>query len=788
MEDQERQQGLRLPDTLPEDFQFTEVTGLTEEQAEEARQKGYANRMTARDEKTVGQILLSHIFTWFNLLNIALAVCLMLVGSYRNMLFVGVVVANTLIGALQEYRAQKTISALKLLNAPSVHVLRNGEEKILKTDETVRGDLVVLRGGDQIVADAIVIDGGGAAMESLLTGESNAVPKAVNNWLYSGSYVTEGRMTAQLVFVGDESYAGRLTAEARKEARPESRLMADMKKLIRFDSMVLIPLGILLFLKQVLLNHAAVSEAVPSSVAAMIGMIPEGLILLTSVAMAVGVVKLGRRQTLVQELSGIETLARADVLCLDKTGTITTGAMELEAIEGIEGTREETERGVSRLLGVFDEKSGTLDALREKIVPGSEKARAVMPFSSQRKKSAATFYDGSALILGAPEFVLEEKYTPDIRKKVEDYAAEGKRVMALAEGQGLVTADTVPPVRRVCGLLVLTDQIRPGVERTLQYFRDQDVDVRIISGDNPTTVSVIARRAGIPTWDRQADMSTVKTEEEMENACRKCTVFGRVTPEQKKTLVATLKRMGHNVAMTGDGVNDIPALKTADCSIAMASGADAAKNAAQLTLLSSDFSVLPEIVLEGRRVINNITRAASLFLTKTIFSFLLSVLMLLVPAGYPFQPIQLTLISSLMIGFPGFVLALEPSEERIKGDFLRNVLLRALPGGIAAAVCAALAMATGLFGWPRETGSTLATLIAGTVCFIVLLRTCLPVNRTRGILLGLVAAGFVLAYLAAGKVFFLAPLEPAALGAYAGLSLLGAGIILLCDRVIRKRQ
>ena len=788
MQDQEKQHGLRLPDTLPEDFQFTETTGLTEEQAEEVSRQGYANRMTAKDEKTVGQILLSHIFTWFNLLNIALAVCLLLVGSYRNMLFVGVVVSNTLIGALQEYRAQKTISALKLLNVPNVHVLRNGEEKILKTDETVRGDLVVLRGGNQVVADAVVVDGSGAAMESLLTGESNAVPKTLNSWLYSGSYVTEGRMTAQLVFVGDESYAGRLTAEARKEARPESRLMADMKKLIRFDSMVLIPLGILLFLKQVLLNHTAVNVAVPSSVAAMIGMIPEGLILLTSVAMAVGVVKLGRRNTLVQELSGIETLARADVLCLDKTGTITTGTMELEAVEGIEGTREETERGVSRLLGVFDEKSGTLDALREKIVPGSDKARAVMPFSSKRKKSAATFYDGSALILGAPEFVLEEKYTPEIRKKVEDYAAEGKRVLVLAEGQGLVTAETVPPVRKVCGLLVLTDQIRPGVEQTLQYFRDQGVDVRIISGDNPLTVSIIARRAGIPTWDRWVDMTSVKTEEEMENACRECTVFGRVTPEQKKALVETMKRMGHNVAMTGDGVNDIPALKTADCSIAMASGADAAKNAAQLTLLSSDFSVLPEIVLEGRRVINNVTRAASLFLTKTIFSFLLSVLILLSPAGYPFQPIQLTLIAFLMIGFPGFVLALEPSEERIRGDFLRNVLLRALPGGVAAAFCAALAMATGLLGWPRETGSTLATLCAGTVCFIVLLRTCLPLNRTRGILLGLVAAGFILAYLLAGKVFFLVRLSPEALGVYAGLSLLGAGIILLSDRLIRKRQ
>lgn len=781
---------LTLPSELPEGFVFTDVTGLTTAEAEKQAAEGFANRMTASGEKTIPQILYSHVFTLFNLLNIALGVCLLLVGSYRNMLFLLVIIANIFIGAMQEYRAQKTISRLKLLNAPSVHVLRDGEENTVSPDQAVRGDLVILRGGDQVVADAVVIDGSGASMESLLTGESNPVHKQVNSWLYSGSYIVEGRMTAQLVHVGDESYVGRLTAEAKKDARPESRLMADLNRLIRFDSMILVPLGILLFLKQFLLNHIPVTEAVPSSVAAMIGMIPEGLILLTSVAMAVGVIKLGRRQTLVQELSGIETLARADVLCLDKTGTVTTGNMELEEIVGIEKSREETEKGISRLLGVFDESSGTLNALREKVAPGTEKPRAVLPFSSARKKSAATFYDGTALILGAPEFVLGDAYTPELRARVESYAADGKRVVVLAEGQGLVTEDSVPPIRKVCGLCVFADQLRPAVDRTLRYFREQDVDVRIISGDNPLTVSMIAKRAGIPTWDRFVDMSTLKTEEEIDQACDLYSIFGRVTPEQKKALVLALKRKGHNVAMTGDGVNDIPALKTADCSIAIAGGADAAKNAAQLTLLSSDFSVLPEIVLEGRRVINNITRAASLFLTKTIFSFLLSVLMLLLPAVYPFQPIQLTLISSLMIGFPGFILALEPSEERIKGEFLRTVLLRALPGGVAATVCAALSMAMApIFGWPSELCSTLATLSAGAVCWIVLFRTCLPLNRIRIILLCVVAAAFVLAYLVLGsRFFFLVPLTVPSVGVLAGLALLGGLIILLCSRLIARRE
>ncbi len=780
---------LILPSELPDDFVFTEVSGLTSAEAEKNAASGLSNRMSSTGEKTIPQILFSHVFTLFNLLNFALGLCLLLVGSYRNMLFLFVIIANILIGALQEYRAQKTIAALKLLNAPSVHVLRDGQEKAVSSDEAVRGDLVILRGGDQVVADAVVIDGYGAAMESLLTGESNAVHKEVNSWLYSGSYIVEGRMTAQLVYVGDESYAGRLTAEAKKDARPESRLMVDLKKLIRFDSMILVPLGILLFLKQFLLNRVPVTEAVPSSVAAMIGMIPEGLILLTSVAMAVGVVKLGRRKTLVQELSGIETLARADVLCLDKTGTITTGTMALESVIGIDRTEKETEEGLSRLLGAFDENSGTLNALREKLVPGTEKPRAVLPFSSARKKSAVTFYDGTTLILGAPEFVLEDSYSPELRARVEGYAAEGKRILVLAEARGLLTEETLPPIRAVCGLCILSDQLRPGVDQTLQYFRDQDVDVRIISGDNPITVSMIAKRAGLPDADRYVDLTTLKTEEELDQACEQYKVFGRVTPEQKKSLVLALKRRGHNVAMTGDGVNDIPALKSADCSIAMAGGADAAKNAAQLTLLSSDFSALPEIVLEGRRVINNITRAASLFLTKTIFSFLLSIMMLLVPGAYPFQPIQLTLISSLMIGLPGFVLALEPSEERIKGNFLKTVLLRALPGGVAAACCAALSMAMSpILGWPRELCSTLATLSAGFVCWLVLLRTCLPLNLTRKILLAVVIGAFAGAFFLLRRIFFLEWLSGTAWLVLAGLAVLGGGIILLCDWLIARHE
>ena len=781
-------QALSLPSELPEGFRYTAESGLTTAEAEALKAQGHANRMTGGEGKPLKQILFDNVFTLFNFLNLGLAIALLLVGSYRNMLFILIIIANTLIGTFQEYRAQKTIQELQLLNAPEVHVLRDNREVTLKPEETVRGDLTVLRAGDQVTADCVVVSGDGSAMESLLTGEIDSIKKHVNSWLYSGSYVTEGRMIAQQVYVADESYAGRLTREAKKTARPESQLMTELRKLIRFDTMILVPLGILLLLKQTLISHLPLIEAVPSTVAAMIGMIPEGLMLLTSIAMAVGVIKLGRKKTLVQELAGIETLARVDILCLDKTGTITTGEMEVTGIVPVERSEEETRQALSRLLGAFDEKSATLDALRRAVPPGNEKPKATLPFSSKRKKSAATFQDGQALIMGAPEFVLGDQYPPELREKTDQLAADGYRILVLAGGVGIVTEETIPEVRTIFGLITLTDSLRPHANETLEYFRKQGVTVKVISGDHPTTVSRIAHQAGLEGWDAAVDATTLKTEEDIADACERYTVFGRVTPEQKKSLVLAMRAKGHNVAMTGDGVNDIPALKAADCSIAMAGGADAARHAAQLTLLNSDFSVMPEIVLEGRRVINNVTRAASLFLTKTLFSFFLSLLTLVMAGTYPFQPIQLTLISSLMIGFPGFVLALEPSEERIRGDFLRTVLMRALPGGIAVALCGTLAMLmTGWFGFTSDECETIATLVAGAICYAVLVRTCLPLNPLRGGMLIVIAVAFVLAYLLLHKIFFLIPLGGNQLIAVAALSALGC-LIALTTKFLMKQK
>ena len=746
---------LHIPSGTPENYVPTADTGLTPEEVATRQRDGLSNKVKADSGKSVWQILMSNFFTLFNLLNFALAACLLLVGSYRNMLFLGVVFSNTLIGTIQELRAKHTIEKLKLLNAPQAHAIRNGEEITCTPDELVQDDLVVLRAGDQVVADAIVRSGGGAANESLLTGESDAIGKHAGDWLMSGSYITEGKFVAQLVHVGSASYAAELTREAKTIKRPNSVLMTELNQLVRRISVILVPLGLLLFCKQYFLNHAALTAAIPTTVAAMIGMIPEGLILLTSVALAVGVVKLGRHQTLVQELYGIETLARVDVLCLDKTGTITKGEMQMEKMIPVDADEDTLRSSLAKFLGAFETSNGTLKAMTDAVKPAKVHPIATLPFSSKRKKSAVSFPEGDTLILGAPSFVLEDHFPDDLRQTIDTYTAEGFRVLALARGEGCVTDTDAPPVTQVLGLICLSDALRENAADTLAYFRQQGVTIKVISGDDPRTVSSIAKRVQLEGWERWVDATTLTTESQLRDAAEKYTVFGRVTPMQKKQLVEVLKSNGHSVAMTGDGVNDIPALKTADCSIAMAGGADAAKHAAQLTLLNADFASLPLVVDEGRRVINNITRAASLFLVKTLYSFALSVITLLFPLNYPFQPIQLTLISSVTIGIPTFFLALEPNRERVQGKFLETVMRNAVPGAAGVTLCAIAAMVMAHFGHNATVISTMATMAAGTVGLMVLTSVCLPFTLMRGTLLGVMTLGFVIAVLFAGKTFLI---------------------------------
>ena len=719
------QETLRLPQGLPAGWTPTPEEGLSSSEAARRLAEGQGNRQTADAGKSVGRIVAENLFTLFNLLNFALALCLALVGSWRNMLFMGVVFSNTLIGTVQSLRARAMLRRLRLLQESPAHPIRDGEETDCPPGDLVLGDLVVFRAGDQLPADAIVRSGACAADESLLTGESDPVPHQAGDWLMSGSFLTEGKVTAQLAAVGDEAYSARLMREAKRIKAPKSELMTELNRLVAWISRLLVPLGLLMFVKQVFWLHDTVRQAVPTAVAAMIGMIPEGLILLTSVALMAGVIKLGGRKTLVQELFGIETLARVDVLCLDKTGTLTTGEMTLERLLPLEAEEAELREKGSRFLAAFEAGSGTLRALAAGLDPVEDSSLATLPFSSARKKSAAAFPDGTVLILGAPSFVLSR-----IPQQAEAATAQGFRVLVLAEAEGCIEGECLPPVKRTLGLFLLRDTLRPDAGKTLLWFREQGVQVRIMSGDDPRTVSAVAGMLGLPGADKTVDCGALD-DDGLRSAARDRVIFGRLTPARKKILVDALKKEGHTVAMTGDGVNDIPSLKASDCSIAMGDGAEATRNAAQLVLLSSDFNALPEVVAEGRRVIGNITRTATLFLVKTLYSFALTVLLLFLPLHYPFQPIQLTLVSSLTIGAPSFFLALEPRYERSAGHFLRRVLLSAVPGAAAVTVCAAAAMVLTRFGLDYAIASTLATLTAGIVGLANLVLTCRPFSPLR---------------------------------------------------------
>ena len=782
---QESEATLSLPSGTPDGFQPTALCGLSAEEAETLQRQGLGNCVSENPGRTVLRIIADNLFTLFNLLNVLLACALLTVHAYRNMLFLGVVVSNTLIGTVQELRARKTVNRLKLLSEAPIRVRRDGAVLELRAEEAVKGDLVLLRTGDQVPADAILREGTCDAGEALLTGEQDAVPKKTGDWLYSGSYLTAGEAVCQLVCVGDESYVNRLTRKAKKIVPPHSALMTDLKRIVRFVSILLVPIGILLFCKQYFLQHAELERAIPSTVAAMVGMIPEGLMLLASVALAVGVVRLGRKRTLVQELFGIETLARVDTLCLDKTGTLTTGSMKLTKLSPSDSDEEEFRTAISRVLGPLDRSSATLSAIAREIEPGQEPAVTILPFSSTRKLSAATFGDGKTLVIGAPSFVLGQRFCGKLKQEAEGYADQGLRVLCLAECEGMIEGPSLPPIGRILGLILLTDELRPNVRQALSFFKEQGVDLRVISGDDPITVSRIAETAGLEHASEHAVDVSLLSEEELLLSARDSMVFGRVTPERKHDLILALKAQGHTVAMTGDGVNDIPAMKCADCSIAMAGGSDAARHAAQLILLDSDFCALPEIVSEGRRVINNISRTASLFLVKTLYSFVLSLLILFLPSGYPFQPIQLTLVSALTVGLPSFFLALEPNAERIRGKFLLTVFSRALPGALAVTLCATVAsLLEGV--WTAEECSTLATLATGAIGLLMLLTVSLPFSRIRAAVFFGMCVLFTSASLLFGSVFLLVPLRGEHLLILLGLIAAGAAVLFAVRALIRR--
>lgn len=733
---------------------YTDINkGLSSSEAEERARSGKSNGSFDVKTKSVGQIFRENIFTLFNLINIILAALIVMVGSYRNMLFMGVVISNTAIGIIQEIRSKRVIDRLSLISAPKAHLLRDGKETELPVADIVPDDIMLLSSGRQICADGLVLDGECEVDESLITGECDPILKKSGDELLSGSFVTSGSVRAQAIRVGADSYSNRITSGAKYVRRNSSEMMKAINRIISVVSVCIVPFGIVLFLKSVYVTHQTLENGVVSTVAALIGMIPEGLVLLTSIALAVSSIRLARENTLCQDLFCVESLARVDVLCLDKTGTITEGCMQVEETVPF-GSGFDCEKALAALCSAFSDVNPTLAAVRERYGKAADmELSAAIPFSSARKFSAAAYKEYGTVALGAPEFIL--KTVPDeVNNAALQYRKRGMRVLLLAHSGSECTRDALPDDMQPKALVVLADKIRSSARETLDYFRKQGVTLRVISGDDPLTVSCVAARAGLENAEKYVDMSTV-SEEETAAAAEKYTVFGRVTPWQKLALIKAMKSAGHKVAMTGDGVNDVLALKEADCSVAMQSGSDAARSVSQLVLMDSDFASMPRAVEEGRRVINNIERSAALFLVKTIFSFLLAVLFLILPLPYPFRPIQMTLISALTIGIPSFLLALEPNHEMVRGKFIANVLKKAAPGGISAAVGVGLLTAAGqFFSIPQAIVSVMAVILTAAVSFAVLWNVCRPFRTWRAVMLALLVAAFVGALTLFGKVFY----------------------------------
>ena len=713
--------------------------GLSAQEAERRYEGGWGNAVIGKYTRTVGQILAQNLLTFFNLIFVLLALLLALSGSSaKNMTFLIVATVNAVIGCVQEIRAKRAVDKLTLVAAQNVKTIRGGEAVSVRSDLLVLGDVVEFATGNQICADGLLLTGGLQVDESLITGEADAVVKNPGDALQSGSFVIAGRGRAQLTEVGNRAFAARLAAEAKADPKvAKSEMMTALDKLVRFMGFALIPVGLVLFFNEYQVLHLSFRESMEGTVAALVGMIPEGLYLLTSIALAASSLFLTRKKVLVQDMNCIETLARVDVLCVDKTGTITEPVMQVENVIPLSTDPPEyLQQLMTAIYGNAEPENDTARALSEMFAGSTDWVRVgEVPFTSQTKWSATIFQDHGAFLVGAPEFIMADRYR-EVRELAEGWSCKGYRVLLVAAYAGMpqpgqLDADRVSPM----ALVLLTNRIRPEAPTTFAYFKEQGVTIKVISGDNPATVSDVAIRAGIEGADKYIDTGLLETEEDFLQAVQEYAVFGRVTPDKKRSLIRALKKLGHTVAMTGDGVNDVLAMKESDCAIAMASGAQAASQVARLVLLESDFAAMPSIVGEGRRVINNIQRAAALFLVKNIFSLGLSLLAVATGQAYPMLPLHMSIISGLTIGVPSFFLAMEPNYERVTGKFLPTVLRKAFPGGLTNVTVILIALAfSNAFSLTIPQTSTISTAVLSVVGLLVLFQVCTPFDTFRKII------------------------------------------------------
>ena len=784
---------------IPEEYQIPEFTsplvrveaspeqGLTKEQVEDRIARGAVNHAVESASKSKKEIICSNIFTYFNLIFFIIAVLLIVVGSFRDLTFLPVIIAKTAIGIFQELRSKKVLDELTILNAPKNTVLRDGREETVPAEELVLDDILLLKAGSQIPADATVVSGEVLVNEALITGEADQIQKKNGDTLLSGSFVASGECRARIEKVGKDSYVSQLTLEAKAMNDTElSEMIRSLDRLVKIVGFIILPIGIVLFSQQHFINGASIRDSVTSTVAAVIGMIPEGLYLLASVALAVSVMRLAMQKVLVHNMKCIETLARVDVLCVDKTGTITDNTMSVKKVipfrseempdaggdaaadaeqtavseeggeagpETTEAEQEALELAIGDFAAAMATDNITMKAIKDYFQKRSGKRpEKVYSFSSATKYSGAVFEDAS-YVLGAPEFILRGQYAA-YSERIEYWGRQGYRVLVFATYEGVLDGEKLTADVRPMGMILLANPIRENAKETFAYFAEQGVKIKVISGDNPVTVSEVAKEAGIEDAEDYVDASTLTDEKALFAAAERYTVFGRVTPDQKRQLVSAMKGRGHTVAMTGDGVNDVLALKDADCSIAMASGSDAASQVAQLVLLESDFSKMPSVVAEGRRVVNNIERTASLFLVKNIFSLFLSIFSIILMVNYPLEPSQISLISMFTIGIPAFVMSLERNTDQIKGHFLSNVLFKALPGGLTDfLVVSSLYMFCMEFQVSETDVSTSCTIILAIVGLMILYQIASPMTKYHWILWFGMATGLLYCMIFVSRIF-----------------------------------
>lgn len=712
--------------------------GLNKNEVKNRIKQGLVNIDKSISTKSTKDIIKENTFTLFNFVNLVLAIAVLCVGSYKNLMFMGVVICNVIIGITQEIRAKKTVDKMNLIASNNAKLIRNGKIGKTKIEKIVLDDIILYENGNQVVADSVILEGKCEVNESLLTGEPDLITKKEGDLLLSGSYLVSGKCTARVEHVGKNNYASKLLKGSKYIKKTKSEIMTTLNKIIKIISIAIVPVGALLFYRQFISSGHDVTSAIVNTTAALTGMIPEGLVLLTSSVLAVGVMRLSKHKVLVQDIYCIETLARVDTLCLDKTGTITEGTFEVEKIVPQNGySDKDISKSMKMLTCALNDNNETFKALKNYFAPNqtATEAEMIIPFSSEKKWSGAYFKSEGTFVFGASEFIFENNLPPKAAEQIKKYS-ESYRVIALAHSDESFIEKNLPKGMQLMGLILIKDKIRNSAEKTLNFFKKQGVDIKVISGDNPITVSKIAQRVNLENADMYIDATTLKTEKDISEAATKYTIFGRVTPNQKQSIVKALKENGHTVAMVGDGVNDVLAMKESDCSVAMAGGSDIARNVSHLVLLNSDFASMPKTVAEGRRAINNIQRSASLFLTKTIYSFLLALLFFIIAAPYPFIPIQMTLISTVTIGIPSFILALEPNRERIQGNLFKNIVSKSLPTALT--IVSALMICVGMymgFNLSLQKYGLLTTATTSLIGIMLIYNISVPLNKLRKTLL-----------------------------------------------------